>query len=82
LSDECKVGTRTLAKGTQLFMSQWVVHRDPRFYSNPSEFNPLRWTEDFTKALPKFAYFPFGGGPRVCLGQSFAMLEITLEAVS
>ena len=78
LSDECKVGTRTLAKGTQLFMSQWVVHRDPRFYSNPSEFNPLRWTEDFTKALPKFAYFPFGGGPRVCLGQSFAMLEITL----
>jgi cytochrome P450 len=78
LADECKVGGRTLAKGTQLFMSQWVLHRDPRFYSNPIEFSPLRWTEDFIKTLPKYAYFPFGGGPRVCLGQSFAMLEITL----
>jgi cytochrome P450 len=76
--DDNTFGNCTLEKGAQLFMSQWVVHRDSRFYPNPHEFNPQRWTEDFVQNLPKFAFFPFGGGPRVCIGQSFAMLEIIL----
>jgi cytochrome P450 len=76
--DDNTLGNCTLEKGAQLFMSQWVVHRDSRFYPNPHEFNPQRWTEDFVQNLPKFAFFPFGGGPRVCIGQSFAMLEMIL----
>jgi cytochrome P450 len=59
-------------------MSQWVVHRDSRYFDNPEEFKPERWTAEFTNQLPKYAYFPFGGGPRVCVGQNFALMEATL----
>ncbi len=61
--------------GTTIFMSQWVMHRDGRFYDRPDQFEPERWTSDKAKALPKMAYFPFGGGPRVCIGNTFAMME-------
>ena len=67
-----------MTKGAQIFLSQWIVQRDPRFYPHAAEFNPDRWTDDFARDLPKYAYFPFGGGPRVCIGQSFAILEITI----
>ncbi len=59
-------------------MSQWVVHRDARFYDQPDCFRPERWTPEFKMALPKFAYFPFGGGPRQCIGESFAWMELVL----
>ena len=59
-------------------MSQWVVQRDSRYFDSPEEFRPERWTSEFTKQLPKYAYFPFGGGPRVCVGQDFAMMEAML----
>jgi cytochrome P450 len=59
-------------------MSQWVVQRDPSFFEEPEEFRPERWTDEFQKTMPKFAYFPFGGGPRLCVGNSFAMLEMAL----
>ena len=59
-------------------MSQWVVQRDPRYFESPEEFRPERWTPEFSKQLPKYAYFPFGGGPRVCIGQDFAMMEAML----
>jgi len=72
------LGSWSLPRGTHLFLSQWVVHRDARFYKNPKDFNPDRWTDAFTHNLPKYAYFPFGGGPRVCIGQSFAMLEVII----
>ncbi|HTG59132.1 MAG TPA: cytochrome P450 [Terriglobia bacterium] len=49
-----------------------------RFYDQPHEFRPERWTEEFEKQLPKFAYFPFGGGQRTCIGASFAKMETTL----
>ncbi|MFC7198761.1 cytochrome P450 [Halospeciosus flavus] len=64
--------------GTTVSMQQWVLHRDPRFYDDPETFRPERWTDDFEKSLPKFAYFPFGGGPRRCIGDRFAMLEARL----
>jgi cytochrome P450 len=61
-----------------LVMSPYVMQRDPRFYADPERFDPDRWTPAFRTALPKFAYFPFGGGPRQCIGESFAMMELSL----
>jgi cytochrome P450 len=76
--NDCQIGDYHVPAGTQLLMSQWVVHRDPRYFADPEEFKPERWTTEFTKQLPRYAYFPFGGGPRVCVGQDFAMMEATL----
>jgi cytochrome P450 len=66
------------ARGTQLWMSQWVVQRDVRNFEAPDSFVPERWADGLAKRLPKFAYFPFGGGPRLCIGNAFAMMEATL----
>lgn len=76
--EACEIGNYAIAPGMTLLMSQWVLHRDPRFYEQPEEFRPERWTAVFQKQLPKFAYFPFGGGPRLCIGNTFAMLEMAL----
>ncbi len=67
-----------LRKGMGVAMAQWVVHRDPRWYKSPEEFLPERWEGDFLKTIPRFAYFPFGGGPRQCIGNSFAQMEAAL----
>jgi cytochrome P450 len=67
-----------LPKGTQVIGSQWVIQRDARWFAEPLSFRPERWLESNAKELPRFAYFPFGGGPRVCIGQHFALLELTL----
>ncbi|WP_396611170.1 cytochrome P450 [Haloferax sp. S1W] len=64
--------------GQTVTTQQWVIHRDPRFYDDPLEFRPSRWTSEFKRDLPKFAYFPFGGGPRRCIGDRFALLEARL----
>jgi cytochrome P450 len=76
--NDCEIGGYRVPAGTQVFMFQWATQRDPRFYDEPQAFRPERWTEEFTEQLPKYAYFPFGGGPRVCIGASFAMMEIIL----
>ncbi len=73
-----EVGGYRVPKGSQILMSQWVVHRDPRWFPNPEAFDPDRWEPARARALPRFAYFPFGGGPRVCIGQHFAMMEAVL----
>jgi cytochrome P450 len=65
-------------KGGSFFMSQWVVHRDPALFPEPERFDPARWTTGDARRLPRFAYFPFGGGPRVCIGTRFAMMEASL----
>ena len=75
-AEDLEIAGYHIPKGAQLLMGQWVVHRDPRWYPNPEAFDPDRW-EDM-KSLPRFAYFPFGGGPRVCIGNHFAMMEATL----
>jgi cytochrome P450 len=75
---DCEIGGYHVPAGTQLVMSQWVTHRDPRYYEEPEEFRPDRWAESSTTLLPKYAYFPFGGGPRLCIGQSFARMEAVL----
>lgn len=77
-TEECAIGPLHLRKGTNVFMSQWVVHRDARWFPDPEQFAPDRWTDDFERHLRRFAFFPFGGGPRACIGQGFAMTEAML----
>jgi cytochrome P450 len=72
------LGACTVARGTTVLMSQWVVHRDPRWYSDPASFRPERWADGLAERLPPFAYFPFGGGPRHCIGAGFARMEMVL----
>jgi cytochrome P450 len=68
----------SIPKEHDVLVSPAAMHRDPRFYAHPDRFMPNRWTPEFIAALPKYAYFPFGGGPRLCIGQQFAMMEATL----
>ena len=75
---DCEIGGYFVPAGTSITISQWVMHRDPRFFENPTEFIPERWLNNLEKNLPPFVYFPFGGGPRLCIGQSLAMTEMTL----
>jgi len=78
IAKDLTIGGRPLAKGTQVIVSQWVVHRDPRWWPNPEAFDPDRFEPEKVKARPRFSYFPFGGGPRVCVGNHFAMMEAIL----
>jgi cytochrome P450 len=61
-----------------MIMSPYILHHDPRYFPEPDRFHPDRWTPAFRAALPPFAYFPFGGGPRRCIGESFAWMELIL----
>ena len=76
--NDCEIGGYYVPAATQVFMFQWATHRDARFFDQPQEFNPERWTAEFEAQLPKYAYFPFGAGPRICIGASFAMMEMIL----
>jgi len=75
---DCTVGGVQVPKGTNLFMSQWVMHHDARYFRDPWTFDPDRWTPEFERSLPRFVYFPFGAGPRYCIGQTFATAEAVL----
>jgi cytochrome P450 len=76
--EDTTIGGRLVRANTNVLMSQWVVHRDPRWFAAPLTFDPDRWAEGLASRLPKYAYFPFGGGPRVCIGSSFALFEAPL----
>lgn len=76
--EDHELGGYPVKKGMGVAMAQWVVHRDTRWYDTPEEFRPERWDGDFAKRIPRFAYFPFGGGPRQCIGNAFALMEATL----
>jgi len=78
--EDCRLGENFIGKGSSVIMSQWVSHRDARHFSDPETFAPERWARN--PEPPKYAYFPFGGGPRVCIGNSFAMMEMTLIAAA
>jgi cytochrome P450 len=72
------IGGYTLPARSILIMSPWIVHRDARYYADPARFDPDRWMPEFKASIPQFAYFPFGGGPRRCIGESFAWMELVL----
>jgi cytochrome P450 len=76
-------GGYIIPAGSFVMMSQYVMHHDPRFFENPEKFSPERWTGAMQEKLPKYAYFPFGGGPRRCVGEQFAWFEgvIMLAAI-
>jgi len=80
--NDCEIGGYPIPKGATLAMFQWAVHRDPRYFDRPEEFIPERWDKDFAKSLPRCAYFPFGAGPRLCIGNSFAQAELPLLLAS
>jgi cytochrome P450 len=73
----CEIGGFRVPAKSQVFVFQWATQRDPRFFPDPNEFRPERWAEE-DPTLPRYAYFPFGGGPRVCIGSYFAMIEVVL----
>ncbi len=72
---DCKIGRYTIPAGSTILMSQYLIHRDPRFFPEPERFDPERWNIDRRTNLPRFSYFPFGGGPRSCIGEPFAWTE-------
>ena len=72
------VGGYYVPKGSALHLSPFVTHRDPRWFPEPDRFDPDRFAPEREKELPRYAYFPFGGGPRVCIGNAFAMMEARL----
>lgn len=76
--EDTELGGFPVPKGTQIFAFQWVTQRDPRYFDEPAAFKPERWANGMSEQLPKYAYFPFGGGPRQCIGNYFAMMEIVL----
>jgi cytochrome P450 len=76
--EDTEIAGYPIPKGCGVSLAQWVVHRDPRWFDAPLEFRPERWEGDLLKRLPRFAYFPFGGGPRQCIGNNFAVMEASL----
>jgi cytochrome P450 len=75
---DCEIGGYAVPKGTQIALMQWIVHRDPRWFDQPEAFRPERWDNDLARRIPRCAYFPFGDGPRICIGNQFAMMEAIL----
>jgi cytochrome P450 len=75
---DCEIGGYHVPAGTTLFMSPWLMHHDARWFDEPRRFNPDRWSDGLADRLPRHAYMPFGGGPRICIGNTFAMMEAVL----
>lgn len=73
--NNCKIGKYTIPAGSSILMSQYLMHRNPHYFPQPERFDPERWTPQEKARRPKFSYFPFGGGPRSCIGESFAWME-------
>jgi cytochrome P450 len=74
-TQDYRIGDYVIPKGSLVLLSQYVMHRDARFFREPDKFDPERWTPEAKEARPQFSYFPFGGGPRRCIGEGFAWME-------
>ncbi|WP_246998388.1 cytochrome P450 [Halosolutus gelatinilyticus] len=77
-TEDAVVGGYQIPEGTILALPQFRLHADERFYDDPDAFRPDRWADDREADRPEYAYFPFGGGPRHCIGMRFATLEMKL----
>jgi cytochrome P450 len=73
-----ELGGYPIPVGTTIFMPQWVIHRDRRWFDDPEVFRPERWQGGLMQRIHRYAYFPFGGGPRICIGNNFALMEAAL----
>lgn len=73
-----EMGGHSFEKGAWIWVLPWTMHRDPRFFPDPLAFRPERWEDGLAKRLPRGAYLPFGAGPRICIGNQFAMMEAVL----
>jgi cytochrome P450 len=76
--EDIEIGGYPIKKGSILLMSTWVMHRHPQYWDEPERFNPQRFAPGWENHIPKYAYFPFGGGPRICIGNQFALMEARL----
>jgi cytochrome P450 len=79
---DCEIGGYTIPAGCAIMISQWVMHRNPKYFENPEVFQPERWENDLEKRLTKGVYIPFGDGPRICIGKGFALMEAVLLLVT
>lgn len=75
---DLELGGYRVKRGYTVLMSQWVNHRDPKYFVDPERFTPERWLDGLATRLPKFAYYPFGGGQRICIGSHFALMEAAI----
>ena len=76
--EDVTIGGYEVPKGSLVTVITWALHRDPRFFPDPERFDPERFGPGWEERVPRFAYLPFGGGPRVCIGNGFAMMEARL----
>ncbi|WP_409292563.1 cytochrome P450 [Peribacillus sp. SCS-37] len=76
--EDVEIGGLQFKKGDSIMMSQWVLHNKPEYFPEPDVFRPERFENNFIKTIPAYAYFPFSGGPRVCIGNHFALMEAVL----
>jgi cytochrome P450 len=76
--EDVTIGGYEVPKGSLVTVITWALHRDPRFFPDPERFDPERFGPGWEERVPRFAYLPFGGGPRVCIGNGFAMTEARL----
>ncbi|WP_254062514.1 cytochrome P450 [Acidobacterium sp. S8] len=81
-TSDVEIGPYKLPEGTYIFFSQYIIQRDPAFFPDPLRFDPERFTVENKTGRPRFAYFPFGGGNRQCIGESFAWMEAILTLVT
>ena len=77
-----QIGGYQVVKGDQMMMCSYVVHRNPKYWKEPDTFDPERFSEERSKERDRYCYFPFGGGPRYCIGTNFATLEMQLVLAS
>ena len=76
--EDVKIGGYDVPKGSLISVNIYALHRDPRFFEDPERFDPDRFSSAWDERIPRYAYLPFGGGPRVCIGNGFAMMEARL----
>jgi cytochrome P450 len=73
-----RIGGYDIPAGAIVNLSPWVTHRHPEFWDDPERFDPERFRPGAERTRPRFAYFPFSGGPRLCIGEAFALMEAQL----
>ncbi len=75
ITEDTTLGGYHLKANSVIFISPYVLHYDPRWWTNPDEFDPTRFSAENEPSIPKYAYLPFGGGPRICIGNHFSLME-------